>query len=89
MIKNMETTDADLLGLNNMEHATEQANSADKQLEEKLVECIRTNDERKFMELLGPAKAGENHLKQASLRRMSMFTNLTVTAQSAMTGSSG
>lgn len=55
------------------------------------MEYIRANDERKFMDILGPAKAGENHLKQASIRRMSMvFTNLTVAAQkSAITGSSG
>ena len=80
----------DLLGLHNTEHAMEHANSADKQLEEKLVECIRNDDDKKFLELLGPARAGDNHLKQASLRRMSMFTNLTgLTAQSAMTGSSG
>ena len=80
-----------MYGLHNMDHATEQmnTNSADKQLEERLVEYIRMNDEKKFMELLGPAKGGENHLKQASLRRMSMFTNMTVSAQSAMTGASG
>ena len=35
------------------------------------------NEERKFTNTLGPAKSGENQLKHESLRRMSMFTNMT------------
>ena len=52
-------------------------NATDKQLEEKLIEYIRLNEERKFTNTLGPAKSGENQLKHESLRRMSMFTNMT------------
>ena len=82
-------TGADLARLSNMEHASEKEAGADKQLEDKLVGYIQSGERGKFMECLGPGQAGENHLKQASLRRMSLFTNLTVTAQSAMTGAGG
>ena len=58
----------------------------DKQFEEQLIEYIRVNDEKKFMDILGPTKSGDAQLKSESFRRMSMFTN--VTAQSAVSKSS-
>ena len=61
-------------------------NSKDTQFEEMLIECIRNNDDKKFMDALGPTKSGDAQLKSESYRRMSMFTN--ITAQSIVSKSS-